>query len=343
MTFFKFYSFLTFFAVTTVIIACNRQNSATENNPYNQYISHCDTIISLDDFKVFESQITAVKDSVVILSTEYVLYAYDLAEGKLNELITVGDGPNCVVDFTSIGLSETDNVWVYDGNVGKYITVRLDNLSKETVMMPKLRMLNELQPISDQRFIGVPYGKSVGYYLFNKEGEVIDSLAYFPPKPKNVSDWTHTFACSGHIAISADGHHFARSVAKDGGIDFFKYDNDRISHIARYAEFDMDYSTDGNKEYPVPVTTDKSGCGYYSVANTPDGFIALFSSSPIHENRDFAATEIHSFSNDGTLKNKIKLDFPITSIAFDTATNQVFGVSAAADDNESCYLIKFSI
>lgn len=343
MTITKYSAFFSVFAALTVIFGCNRLDSSTESNFFDKHISHCDTIVSLDDLNIFEPKITAAKDSTVVLSTENVLYAYDFATRNLTELISVGDGPNSVVDFTSIGLSETGNVWVYDGNVGKYITVRLDDLSKEMAMTPTLRMLNELQPISDQRFIGVPYGKSVGFYLFNKEGEVIDSLAYFPPKPKNVSDWTHTFACSGPIAISADGHHFARSVTKDGGIDFFKYENDRISHISRYAEFDMDYSTDGNKEYPVPVTTDKSKCGYYSVANTPDGFIALFSSSPIHENRDFAATEIHSFSNDGILKNKIKLDFPITSIAFDTATNKVFGVSAATDDNESCYLIKFSI
>lgn len=326
------------FILINSLSGCKRNDIASNNT--DAYISQCDTIASLDELNIFEPEIVGVNDSIVVLSTEYILYSYNIYDGKLNELIKVGDGPCDVVDFTSIGLSEDNGIWVYDGNVGKSVTVDLDKYSKEVLMIPKLRMLNDLQPIASNRFIGVPYCKSVGYCLFDSVGNTIDSLAYFPPKPKNVTDWTHSIACSGHISILSDGHHFARSVAKDGGIDFFEFKDDRISNVARYVEFDMEYSADSDA---IPITTDKSLCGYYSLANQDEGYLALFSAKPIHDNPDFASTEIHTFSKDGILEKKIKLDFPLSSIAFDSKDNQIVGVSALSDDSDTQYLIKFSI
>ncbi|MCC8072035.1 MAG: BF3164 family lipoprotein [Bacteroidales bacterium] len=297
----------------------------------------------MDGFDIFDPVAVCVKDSILVLSTEYVLYSYDLESGSLKKLIEVGDGPCEVVDFTSIGLSETSKVWVYDGNVGKYIIVDLDEFHKDAIMVPKLMMLNELQPISSNRLIGVPYGKSVGYYLLNTEGEIIDSLTYFPPKPKNISDWTHSFACSGRISVSSDGQHFARSVAKDGGVDFFELKDEKIHHIARCAEFDMEYTVDVNDPYPLPITTDKSRCGYYSLTNTDNGFMALFSPLRIHDNINFSSTEIHTFSNDGNLKKKIKLDFALASIVWDSANNQVIGVTGGGGPSGASFLVKFNI
>ncbi|MCM1111004.1 MAG: hypothetical protein NC336_07350 [Clostridium sp.] len=314
-----------------------------EGEKYDAYLSDCDTIASFDGLNVFDPDIIFVKDSLHVLSTEYVLYIYNSESGRLSELITVGDGPCDVVDYTSVGTAGDTMIWAYDGNVGKSVLINLDGFDRYAMTLPKLRMLNELQPISDCRLIGAPYGKPSGYYLFDLDGNIVDSLSYFPPKPKNISDWTHTFACSGHIAVSPDGHYFARSVAKDGGIDFFEFKNDKIYNIARYAEFNMEYTTDDNSRYPLPVTTEKSRCGYFSLTPTNRGFMALFSPLPIRDNENFAATEIHMFSFDGLLEKKLKLEFPLSSIAFDSSTKQISGVTAISENSGSSFLVRFNI
>lgn len=335
--------FLILFIGLNLLVGCRRHDAASNMNSYDILISQCDTIVSLDELNVFDPVIVSVNDSVAILSTEYVLFSYDLSENNLSELIKVGDGPYDVVDFTSIGLSDSNRIWVYDGNVGKYITLESNGSNKNAILAPKLRMLNELQPVSSNRLIGVPYGGTVGYHLYDSIGNIIDSLSYFPPKPENVTDWTHSIACSGHIAISNDGKYFARSVAKDGGIDFFEYKNDKIANTARYAQFDMDYEAEADEKYPVPITSDKSRCGYYSLSDMNEGFVALFSPMKIFDNPDFASTEIHTFSNDGSIEKIYKLSFPLTSIAFDSATDNIVGVTASSDDTETKFLIRINI
>lgn len=282
-----------------------------------------------DTLPIPEAKLICQIDSLLILEAEDGVFAYDYKRNRNFSTVSLGQGPKEVVDITSVGRCGKSGVWHYDGNVGKGILYDIQNHSDSVISSKTIRILNELQPIGTSHLIGAPYGGKNGFYLYNSNGTVkLDSLDYFPPKPKGVSEWTHAMACSGTIAVANDGQHFARSVSRDGGIDFFKRDDDKIEFINRFSYFDPVYNVTED-EYPVPYTSEKSQIGFFSLTYLPDNSIAaLFSEAKIKECNPFSSQWIYIFSPNGKLKSIYHSPKSLYSIASTPNSNSLWGITS---------------
>lgn len=295
-----------------------------------------DSLIILPDSY---GDLKAAVGGMLVYQTETSVYRIMLDNGGVTELVSIGEGPAEVVDFTSVGVMSGGKIGVYDGNSGKLLTVSLPECKVEEVDYKVPNMLNELQYLDGDRYIGIPYGGKFGYLLFDKAGNQLDSLAYFPPKPNNVNDWSHSIACSGPVSVIAGSRHFARSVAKDGGIDFFKVGDDgRMTHLKRVSQFDMEYDVPDDG-YGIPVTTDKSRCGYYSLCNDGEKYYALYSGASIHDNPEFRADELHVFGKDGKPLAAYGNVMNMTSISYDDELHQMYGIMIS-DEDDSPVLVR---
>lgn len=202
-------------------------------------------------------------------------------------------------------------------------------------------MLDDLMAISSDRLLRVPVASEYSYELTDTVGNLISASRYFPPKPKDVSDFTHSLACTGWTAFQPESNVFARCVAYDGGIDFFKIECDTIRHFHRHAIFDMAYGTvHANVDLPTPI--EESRTGYTSVTCSKERFYAMFSPEKTSDNPMCLSREIHVFTPDG--KHTSTLKFPSPVMGFDvSADGKELYALVKRNDNDDFSLALFRL
>lgn len=323
----------TFLAIVLTLASCQ------SNDKDNGEVDFSESV-TLQDGNVLVSNCDPVDYMVLCDSLLWIagqdqnelLHVYDVSGKLLDSGMSIGQGGDDVLEVSSIR-SINGKIYVYDsrGGVIDEVVCR-DGKLDATGIVRDMRFQDDAFMLPDSSMLALPLNSSNAYVMLDSEGSILDSLSYFPPKPDGISDATHYLACTGKLAYSPADTTFARTVAYDGGIDFFAVKNGRISHTARYANFDMVYTT-YRDEGKFPVPSDESRIGYSHVYATPDHFYASYSVQKCLYNPTGMSTEIHVFDHNGKPQYKMLFEHPIQAFAVSEDDAHLYVAEADNDDD----------
>ena len=267
-------------------------------------------------------------DSLLYLAQDdddAMVQVYDDSGNLVASGITIGQGKDDVLEISSVHSGDR-KVYLYDSRMGKIHSVSVaGGKLTSAVLCGGLRLFDDAVLLPDSTLLVATVNSNNSYLLIDESGTVTDSLSYFPAKPDGIADETHHLACSGELAYSQTDSTFARILAYDGGIDFFRIFGGHISHTGRHALFDMEYTTlNGDSRLPVP--SEDSKVGYLNLCVTPKYYYTSFSGSKISENPDALCDEIHVFDHQGNLQYKIMLENPVVTFCVSRDDRQLFVV-----------------
>jgi hypothetical protein len=292
------------------------------------------TIWNSDFIKVDNILIT---DSIVWVHSEQaeeqLLYAYNLNGELLASGIGLGNGKDELLELTALHTDNNGNPTIYDSKVGKiYNVVRDGNTLKLETAREQLRMFDDAIALADGTTLTLPTNSKISYALCDKNQAHTDSLSYFPPKPDGVDDATHQLACTGKLAYAPNDNTFVRAIVYDGGLGFFKINNNKIEFAHRHSIFDMNYGV-LNAGVNIPIPNEQSQTGYVFVYATPKYFYASFSEAKAEENPEGLAKEIHMFDHEGNQVKRLLFDEEIGTFAVTADDSKLFTAKAATEDN----------
>lgn len=298
--------------------------------------------VNLESYEVYNPEhIVAFNDSLWIVEGEGVserLYLLDGAGRYVAKGIGVGQGPGEVLEITSIHRTSCRTV-IYDARKGMLSELRYKDGAVGLVpLMSRLPLLDDACLLSDGRVLVVPVIGNYSYALLDGQGNVRDSLRYYPPKPDNRSDFVHSLACTGEMAVSGAGKRFARTLVYDGAIDFFDSDNDSLIHIRRQEEFGMDYDVITMVQ-PVPTFANTTRIGYRSLTASDNLFYALFSDRLVLESEGDGCDEIQAFTSDGLPYCRYLLDRKLAGIAVKSDNSVIYGLGTVNGGEAVCLYI----
>lgn len=328
------------------IYSCTTNQSS---NKENISFRHTKEIIASDSVEIEKAYhifnpvyVVSSDDSIWIVvgdETSEMIYLFDHSGKCEAKGVRLGKGPNEVLEITSIHHVAGRTV-VYDARKGGLSEVfRADSSLFLVPLASQLRLQDDAFILPDGKVLSMPVMGGYSYALLDKAGNVIDSLAYYPPKPKGVTKQTHSLACTGTAALMLKHERFARTLAYDGAIDFFSLDKSLLKHISRQEEFGMDYSV-VDAGQPVPTFSETTRMGYWSLTASDDAFYALFSDELALEGSD-CYREIHTFTSEGTPLCKYLPDHELSSIAVKPDNSTLYGIGTS--DNESVVLYVYDI
>lgn len=279
-----------------------------------------------------------------ILSVEELIYNNDslwiLGEDDNSNIINVlkksghkiaagikkGLGNNEILEASSLHRNGR-KIYIFDSRAGRLFLLSINHdkiVEAENIPNGLSATMNDdVINIGENLFLRTPVNSNLSYILTDAKGDTINTLSYFPPKPEGVEERTHHLACTGRIDFSPSDSTFVRTLAFDGGVDFFKLVNNEIKHIHRHSEFDMDYG-ELDLTVKVPIPNEKSKVGYSRVCSTPEYFFISFSDQTYNDNPEAYTNCIHVFDHSGTLLYKLK-------------TNDTIGAFTVTEDNKTLY------
>lgn len=257
--------------------------------------------------------------------------------------INIGNGPNEVLEISPIHRVQ-NATYIYDGRSGK--TGEIQRKDSTLWIVPQAiqkRLYDNLVPLPQGIYLALPVTEGYSYALLDKDGAILDSLAYYPPKPEKASDFTHKLACTGKLAVSKDGKHFARALAYDGGLDFFSIsDTSSLQHVSRYERFAMDYDiVDAGQ--PVPTLSPTTRTGFPYITASAQKFYALYSEEQAVNNPTRSANDICSFGLKGQALCHYSLDRKVEIIAVSPNDSVLYAIGNAIGQEESVYLFLYSL
>lgn len=314
--------------------ACNRTNKHEAIDGVQ--------VISLETGEIFDTNILSIEEMTYDNSKLWVMGEDDNSDiiNVLNESgqivasgIRIGQGNNEILEASSLHRNGGKS-YVFDGRAGKLFLLSVNDKIVEAQDIPNglsATMNDDVISFGDDLYLRTPVNSNLSYILTSAKGDTINTLSYFPPKPEGVEENTHRLACTGRIDFSPSDSTFARALAFDGGVDFFKLENKEIKHIHRYSEFNMDYG-ELDMQVKVPVPNEKSKIGYLRICSTPDFFFVSFSDQTYNDNPDGFTNEIHVFDHSGTLLYKLKTHDPIGAFTV-TEDNNTLYYSVVSDNN----------
>ncbi|MCI5662774.1 MAG: TolB-like 6-bladed beta-propeller domain-containing protein [Mediterranea sp.] len=233
-----------------------------------------------------------------------------------------GQGPQEFIQIFSVGMLNDDEIGLYDANLG---VMRRMNIKDSTRLMTdclrNARFRHQVLPVAEGRFLAVNTHADHAFEMMDTEGCILDSLAYWPPKPEGVSDFTHRLACTGPMALSPDKERFVKATWADGAIEFFRIEGDRLSHQKRTGFFDMDYGVE-HAEVDLPQSNERTRKGYTNVTYSRNAVWATFSGNSINEKTP--SYELHQYTWDGKPVKRFLLDKPLGKICYDEATHALY-------------------
>lgn len=286
--------------------------------------------------------IVSSNDSIWIVvgdETSEMVYLFDHSGKCEAKGIRLGKGPNEVLEISSIH-HIVGRTMVYDARKGELSGVfRADSSLFLVPLASKLHLQDDAFILLDGKVLSMPVMGGYSYALLDKDGNVIDSLDYYPPKPEGVTEQTHSLACTGTAAFMSKHGRLARTLAYDGAIDFFRIDESLLKHISRQEEFGMDYSVVDAGQL-VPTFSETTRMGYWSLTASDNTFYALFSDELALEGSD-CYREIHAFASEGTPLCKYLPDHELSSIAVKPDNSTLYGIGTS--DNESVVLYIYDI
>ena len=331
-------------ALCLVAFASCTDSSEVADIPFRETVSlQAVDSVCLDAYDILDPQDMQVTgDSVWIVdgSAESLVFLLSVEGACLAKGIHIGNGPGEVLEITSLHKSGGE-MRMYDARKGQISRVEVSDSSLRLVpLASQLRLFEDAVLLPDNNRMVLPVAQRCSYVLQDLAGNRLDSLAYYPPKPDKASGFTHSLACTGRLAVTADGRRFARSLVYDGGIDFFALEkNASLSHLVRIESFGMDYEV-LDMGQPVPGLSRTSRVGYRSLTASADTYYALFSAVLASEWREGSA-EVQSFNLDGIPLCRYVLDRKLTHIAVSSDNSMLLGTGMAGED--SMYLFVYSL
>ena len=251
--------------------------------------------------------------------------------------ISIGDGPDEILDIKNIQLNEKHKPYFYDTYKGSINFFNGNDSSifiTSRIIVP--RMLDDVVSYKEN-FIIFPNDRNYSIGLIDKKGELIDSLVYWPPKPDGISSATHALACSGVTSILGDGT-FARAILYDGGVDFYKIEDNKIKHLGRYSLFDMQYDALDGGGVNMPAPNEETKDGFMKIKSGQEHFYASFNDSKAMANIDGVSNEIFRFDSMGHLQNRFIIDHYFTDFYVNEIDNEIGVVSTDESGNEYLYI-----
>lgn len=324
-----------------VSFSCSRKKEAP-GDTYFEMIHMADGTTWNDSHVSINGMVAT--DSVLWINSEQgensIIYAYSLDGNFIAKGIAYGRGPGEVLEITSLHPTQNGDVALYDGKAGKVhrLIIREYNIHSDC-LKDSLFFYDDVVMLPNERIVTLPMNSPNSYILSNLNGNAIDSLSYFPPKPKAIDDNTHILACTGSLAVSLNGKSMARAIAYDGGLDFFSIDSNQMSHRKRFSLFNMNYSTlDGGVKVPIPNNDSKTG--YSFLCSTNKHIYASYSETKVLDNPDGVCKEIHVFDHNGNPKYKLLLDRAFSSF---TVTSNDQSLFVACDIDGKAVVIEYNL
>lgn len=280
------------------------------------------------------------KDTIFLSNSDAKGILYYKDGNRIVKGVSLGQGPDEVLGLNYIRFDDKGKLYSYDSNKGMvYFFTRSDSAvyidSKEE--MP--RFLNDVIAYNKDFLVFPLLSKDYSIGLIKSDGDLIDSIAYWPPKPDGVSDKAHALASTGETAIMGDGH-FARALLYDGGVDFYKIDGNHIIHINRFREFDMDYDMIDNQGVEIPIPNNESRKGFMKIKASRDNFYASFSNDKILSNSEAGAIEIFKFDKRGELKRKYIVNIPFTDFFVNENGDEIGCITTDEKGKDYIYIYK---
>lgn len=322
-------------------MSCIQRDKATDSSD-SETIELSDGLVWNDSYLSINQ--IAVSDSMIWIHSDQddkaIVSVYSITGNLIAKGISYGKGHGEIMELTSIHPNKDNTITIYDSRGGKLQKINVsDNNILASVVNDSLYLYDDAVILQDSQIITLPLNSPYSYILSDLQGNHIDSLSYFPPKPKGMDDNTHHLACTGTLALSTNGQNMMRTTLYDGGVDFFRIENGKIKHINRFSLFDMDY--DALKlQVKVPIPNEKSKTGYSFLYATDKYFYASYSESKATENPDGVCSEIHVFDTTGNLIKKILLDKTFTAFAVERHDGAMY---IASDQGEKVIIYKYKI
>lgn len=319
--------------IVLALVACQSLEKDNADVGFSESMALQDGMILLNNCEPIDNMV--LSDSLLWIAgpdRKELLHIYDISGKLIVSGMSIGHGGDDVLEVSSIR-SVNGNIYIYDSR-GGIIAEVIYTEGKLNVnrIVREMRFYDDAILLPDSSMLLLPLNSSTAYVLLDRENNMIDSLSYFPPKPDGISEETHYLACTGMLAYSPTDTTFARAVAYDGGIDFFAIRNGSISHMARYANFDMSYTT-YQGEGMLPVPSDESRVGYAYVYATPAHFYASYSEKKSLDNPTALSNEIHVFDHNGKPQYKMLFKNSIQALAVSDDDTQLYVTEVDNDDN----------
>ncbi len=334
-----------FSVVAGCLASCNRtgknQNSVPEYDLESTSIAEIDSeTISMPGDLILNGNRLIVSN---ITKSEDALNVFDLNGNLLQSGIKYGQGPQEILDIASLHF--TDGVLhLYDQNKG--VIYKVDTVGELKITPAVEGVIFQNDAISIPPYVlkaAIAFNNNISYYLTMGNGEICDSLSYFPPAPENVDPATHALACTGYLAINKEGNVFMRAIVYDGSVDFFSIKDGKLKHINRYEIFPMEYSA---KALPngrsVPVPSDDSRSGFVYTAASDNYFYASFSNEKALDNPYGAANKIYKFDLEGTPVAIYNLDKSIRTFDVMPDDSKIYALAFDKETDES-RIVSFQI
>lgn len=251
-----------------------------------------------------------------------------------------GNGPDEVLEATSIRVIN-GNIFIYDSPKGNVSQISIeDSVFKLDVIADNIRLMDDAIILKNNSLLLLPVGRNCSYYIQDAEsGNNIDSLSYFPPAPKGIQNEIHSLACTGTFEIMDNYLYAARILSYDGGIDFFHIGDDKISHIGRVTNFEMEYSVN---DQGMPIPNNNTKVGYASITSSKNMFYATFSEEMALKNTVGESNEIHQFSETGEPLRKYILDRNVMSIFISQNNDYLYAISCSNSETCKIYIYRIS-
>lgn len=327
----KLYYIVLFF----VCYACSKQKTIqyATNDSYPTDSIKMSSSINLAEFGITGVDIVYWTDSMFFIHQSYDSKnpIYGLSENSVIRGASMGQGPDDVLEINSLKWSTDNGLYLYDGLKGRICFYQIYDsalIMKKAIDVP--RLLDDAVIINNTVLI-FPTTKEYSVAIMDKDGAVIDSLAYFPPKPDGISQQVHALACTGVTAELSTGE-FARCVAYDGGVDFYMLENNKLKHINRFSLFNMEYGQI-NQGMNVPVPSSESKTGFSMVKSSTDKFYAAFSEKLALENSEGLCNRIYQFSKNGELEHIYILDCEFKDFTVNADNTELY-ILTDLNDNE---------
>lgn len=294
-------------------------------------------VSDLAKFEITDPSCLTSFDKYILLHTssdiDNQLHLFDVDLNPIGHGVLYGSGPSDILEITSINVYDS-NPYIYDARKGSVYTLCIEDSLTINKWTDSIPLMDNVMVVDKDRLIVATVQGDYSYALINKSksGSLSDSIAYYPPIPEGVSPQTHALACTGTMSVIPSKKIYARSVAFDGGIDFFSYSNDKISHIGRYSLFDMDY--DVIPQGPgLPVPNQDSRMGFIKIVGSDDCFYASFSGKKALENPEGYANMIYKFDSQGTLLKKYYAPYEFSDFTISEKHNKIWTISTDQNNN----------
>lgn len=258
----------------------------------------------------------------------------DLSGNVISNGLGLGQGKNELLELTAMYNKQNRSIELYDARKGNLVKViqSSNNLESEE-LFSNLRLYDDGFRISENKIVVLPVNSKTSVKLLDQNLNCLDSLSCFPNKPEGMTDEIHQLACTGMNAISPKDSTFIRAYSYNGGLAFFRINNDSLKLVKMVNTDSMDYKPLSDKaNVPVPTKTSKTGYAY--VASTDDYFYASYSDQLMEENPSGLANEIHVFDHSGNMICKFILEDSIQCFDVDPNAKYLYGVKENEDNTQ---------